>query len=421
MHDGGFDAIIGNPPFVDIKGLPEIDVNYIFKMYSTSNNRINLFATFIERSFSLIKSDFRFSMIIPTAILTQSSYKDLRKVVMDNYTLDKIVRLPNESFGAVAGDVKVDTAIIVFKEKSWSQKVKIIAYSGYDRINKIDPKTASINGTINQDIWLQKKDYVWTINISEAEEHILSKCEENSLKLEDVVDFSLGITPYDKYKGHTKNQIANKVFHSDYKKDDTFKKLLKGNDVKRYSIKWNGKLWISYGPWLGAPRKQKFFSEKRILVKQIIDWTSKRIWASITNDEIYNTQNAFNLLSKSNLKLEYVLGILNSSLITFYHRKQYLDEFKMRFQKILIKDCRRFPIHPIDFSKTEEKIQHDHMIILVEQMLQLHKDKNTSRTPQDKELMQRQIDAVDKQIDRLVYELYCLNNDEIMIVEDAIN
>ncbi|HBI03545.1 MAG TPA: restriction endonuclease subunit M, partial [Paenibacillaceae bacterium] len=420
MKDGGFDVIIGNPPYVDIKGLPEIDVTYIFEMYGTSNNRINLFATFIERSFSLLKSEFHFSMIIPTAILTQSSYKDLRKMVMANYAIDTIVRLPNESFGSAAGDVKVDTLIIVLKEKSRSKKIEVIAYSGYDRINKIDPMTASIDGVINQDIWLEKEDYVWTINISETEEKILAKCEKNSLKLEDIVEFSLGITPYDKYKGHKKEQIANKVFHSDFKKDNTFKKLLEGKDVKRYSVEWNGKRWISYGPWLGAPRKQEFFTEKRILVKQIIDWSSKRIWATITDDELYNTQNAFNLLLKSDLKLEYILGILNSRLITFYHRKRYLDEFKMRFQKILIKDCRRFPIHTINFANPKDVSLHDRTVNLVEQMLQLHKDKESARTPQDKELIKRQIEATDKQIDSLVYELYDLTDKEIKIVEDNI-
>ena len=418
MKDGGFDAIIGNPPYVDIKGLPEIEVNHIFEHYQTSNNRINLFATFIERSLSIVKPNFRFSMIIPTAILTQSSYKGLRKMIMDDYSIGKIARLPNESFGAAAGDVKVDTVIIVIEEKLKSNMVNIIAYSGYDRINKIDPKTASINGVINQNLWYNKEDYVWTINISEAEENILIKCDENALKLEDVVEFSLGLTPYDKYKGQSKEQIVNKVFHSNFKENDTFKELLAGNDVKRYSISWNGEQWISYGPWLGAPRQEKFFTEKRILVKQIIDWSSKRIWASITDDELYNTQNAFNLLSKSNLKLEYILGILNSRLLTFYHRKRYLDEFKMRFQKILIKDCRRFPIHNIDFSNIDEKLLHDHIVKLVETILKLNINIDTARTPQDKELIQRQIDSTDKKIDKFVYELYGLNEDEIKIVEE---
>jgi hypothetical protein len=130
---------------------------------------------------------------------------------------------------------------------------------------------------------------------------------------------------------------------------------LAGNDVTRYGVRWNGEEWISYGPWLGAPREQRFFTERRILVKQIIDWTTKRIWAAITDEELYNTQNAFNLLAKNGWQLEYLLGVLNSRLMTFYHQKKFLDEFKMRFQKILIKDCRRFPIRVINFSDKSDK------------------------------------------------------------------
>ena len=54
-------------------------------------------------------------------------------------------------------------------------------------------------------------------------------------------------------------------------------------------------------------------------------------------------------------------------------------------------------------------------------MLKLNKDNKSARTPQDKEFIQRQIDATDKQIDKLVYELYGLTEDEIKIVEDNVN
>jgi hypothetical protein len=89
------------------------------------------------------------------------------------------------------------------------------------------------------------------------------------------------------------------------------KKLLAGNDIERYFVEWNGQKWISYGPWLVAPRQKRFFTEKRILVKQIIDWTSRRIWATITDEELYNTQNAFCLIHKNDNSIEYILGIIN--------------------------------------------------------------------------------------------------------------
>ena len=128
-------------------------------------------------------------------------------------------------------------------------------------------------------------------------------------------------------------------------------------------------------------------------------------------------KNAFNLLAKPSFSIEYLLAVLNSRLMTFFHRKKYLDEFKMRFQKILIKDCRRFPIRTIKFSDLTDKARHDKMVSLVEQMLTLNKQLATAKTAHDKTILQRQIDATDKQIDSLVYELYGFTEEEIKIVE----
>ena len=265
--------------------------------------------------------------------------------------------------------------------------------------------------------WAKSEDCIWSVNTTEVDETILQKCNFNAVPLEECAEISLGLTPYDKYKGHAPEQIKNKAFHANFRKDETFKKLLAGNDVIRYLVRWNREQWISYGPWLGAPREQRFFTKKRIIVKQIIDWTSKRIWASITDEELYNTQNAFNLLPKPRWSHEYLLGILNSRLMTFYHRKKFLDEFKMRFQKILIKDCRRLPIHTIDFSNPDEKAQHDKLVSLVDNMLDLQKKYDETRMEQDKELYERQIKIVDTQIDRMVYDLYGLTEGEIEVVE----
>ena len=283
---GGFDVVIGNPPYVDVKSMNKIDVNYIFDNYKSSNNRINLFATFIERTFQIVnKKLFRFSMIIPSAILTQDSYKKLRKLVLENYTISSIVRLPNESFGSSAGEVKVDTVILVFSQYNKDNKdIDIFVYEGYDRINVINKNNCKRNFIGKQNEWLNNPDYIWAINRNDIEKEIIIKCEKNSKPLVHFVKFSLGITPYDKYKGHTQQQIKNKVFHADYKKDDTYKKLLAGNDVQRYYVKWNGNSWTSYGNWLGAQRNRKSFKEKRIIIKQIIDWTNKRIWASLLDD-----------------------------------------------------------------------------------------------------------------------------------------
>ena len=142
----------------------------------------------------------------------------------------------------------------------------------------------------------------------------------SSVPLYELCEFCLCLTPYYKYAGHTKEQIENKVFHAKSRLDSTFKKLLLSGDVRRYNVEWNGEDWIKYGDWLAAPREQRFFTNERILVQQIIDWSSLRILARCTNEELYNTQNQFNLLARSGTNLKFVAAVLNSKLISYYHR-----------------------------------------------------------------------------------------------------
>ena len=81
-----------------------------------------------------------------------------------------------------------------------------------------------------------------------------------------------------------------------------------------------------------------------------MDWTTHRFKAGIASEELYNTQNAFNLLPRTDITLEYILGVINSELMNFAHSTLFLDESKLRFQKILIKDARQFPIRRIAFT-----------------------------------------------------------------------
>jgi len=420
---GGFDCVIGNPPYVDLKGFPEKQLDYIFNFYECANNRVNLFATFIEKSFLLLnKSDGFFSMIVPTAVLAQTSYSALRKKMQDEATLIDLARLPNESFGTTAGEVKVDTLVVTWRYPHKSTvPTNLIAYRGYERIAAIDPLTAHVHGQLSITNISKAPDYIWPVNTTDIQNAITKKIEKKGVPLNTLVEFCLGLTPYDKYKGHTEKQIKEKSFHSDHQKDSTYRKLLKGNDVRRYQVSWNGEVWISYGDWLGAPREERFFTEKRILVKQIIDWSSLRIWAALTSDTLYNTQNAFNLLINDKTSLEYILGLINSKLINFYHQKRFLDEFKMRFQKILIRDCKRFPIYPIDFGNSDDELNHDRMVGHVDTILKLNKKLLKVKTEHERIVIQRQINATDQKIDSLVYKLYDLTEAEIKIVEESVN
>ena len=77
----------------------------------------------------------------------------------------------------------------------------------------------------------------------------------------------------------------------------------------------------------------------------------------------------------------------------------------------------KFPIRTANPSKTNEKSQHDKMVSLVTQMLELHKSKAGAKTQSEGDVYERQIRAVDQSIDELVYEVYGLTEEEIAIVE----
>ena len=107
--------------------------------------------------------------------------------------------------------------------------------------------------------------------------------------------------------------------------------------------------------------------------------------------------------------------MLNSPLLIFYlidvstpFRGGYfaIDQF-----------IEQLPIRPIDFTNAADKAAHDRMVKLVDTMLQLHPRLAAAQSAHDRDLIQRQIDATDRQIDALVYQLYGLTEEEIRIVE----
>ena len=77
----------------------------------------------------------------------------------------------------------------------------------------------------------------------------------------------------------------------------------------------------------------------------------------------------------------------------------------------------QLPACNIDFSNFVDVAKHDKLVALVENMLKLQKKHHESRTNRDKELYERQIRIVDAQIDRLVYDLYELTEEEVKVVE----
>jgi adenine-specific DNA-methyltransferase len=226
-----------------------------------------------------------------------------------------------------------------------------------------------------------------------------------------------GITPYDRYRGQDVALIQRRGYHALVKMDETYGMWLNGQDVSRYRLNWSGE-WLSYGPWLGAPREPRFFDGARLLFREV-PGPAKRIQATFAQTLYYygHSITPFKLFESVRIDERYILGLTNSRLLSWYGGLTLPNFGKDVFPKLNPQDIKELPIRTIDPTNPADKKQHDAIVSLVEQMLSLHKQLAEARNPQDKTFLQTRIDATDRQIDRLVYDLYGLTPDEIKIVE----
>ncbi len=365
IEHGGFDIIIGNPPYVDIKQLPNEDVNYFFENYQTTENRINLYSIFIEKAVSLLNPNGILSFINPNSMLVNSSYLKIRTLLFKG--IDKIVKMPDNVFP----NANVETIIFSYLKNTEVTFAK--AYIFPHKQQGVDLKDIKYQ-IIDKKNW-NGKTLIFNIYTNNRIQEIIKKCYENSELLGSICDFSLGITPYDKYKGHSEDLIKNREFHSITQKDETYKPLIKGENICRYFISEENSGFIKYGNNLGAARQERFFTEPRIIVRQIISGNPPAIFASFTDKHLYFTQIGFSIIPKNeDYNVKYLLSILNSKLINFIHKYRFTDLEKEVFQKILIENCKLFPIPKIPIP--EQLVFVELVDKMLEYQKQVHKLKN---------------------------------------------
>lgn len=330
-----FDVLIGNPPYVDIKALPKDAVLDYFKRFETASNRINLFSIFIERGMDLISNNGVLSYIHPNSLLVNDSYQKIREHILGDLT--RIVKLPDSVFK----EATVETMLLFISKSQYQNFVEAAYFKNQEKINFNNLQFTKFS----KDLWQSDKASRFNIFNSPETLKLISKIKDGTIPLIKVVDFSLGITPYDKYKGHSKELIESRGFHSKEKLSDEYVPLISGKNIQHFYVSNNVKEYLKYGDWLGAPREKRFFEGKKIIVRQILEGPSLRIISAYSGKPRYFTQIGFSIVSKNDDRiLKYLTAVLNSSLMSFYHRVKFLDIEKITFAKILIGNCKQFPI-----------------------------------------------------------------------------
>lgn len=376
--NGGFDIIIGNPPYGAKFSTKE---KKLLDMIYTGCNVPDYESAdfFIELGYKLSNPKGFLSFIIPNMFMANVFAEKYRKHLLDSWMIDEIDNLSDID---VFESAKVRNCIVFFSRENQTSDSIFTKLNLIDGSIRIEKKKNISKELLNENIdnWL---------NLIEKDEMALlitRKMSDLSTPLGEISEISQGLIPYDKYRGHSEETIRNKIWNADYQKDDTYRKELRGKDIDRYSLEWNGIDWISYGEWLAAPRKPEFFRDKRILVREI---TSPRILASYTDEEYYNTPSIINCINFK-VDMHFVLGIINSELMSFYHNIMSPKASKGLFPKILVNDVRKLPI----------RMNNTNIIEIISMKV---------RELLDSDVI---IESIDNEIDKLIYDLYNINDVE---------
>ncbi len=371
----GFDIVIGNPPYVfgGNEGISETHKQYFKQKYVTGSGKINLFNLFLERSNQIGKFSGQFSFIIPNTFLRVTSYDISRRFFINNFEVHEIADFGDKVFEGI-----VTTAIVLIATVNTKAENKEIKVSdGISIVNSIGRSS------------IENNNYVISLNINPKKEKLVNKIREDSILLGEICkELIFGVVI-------TKNKS---VIVSDTQIKG-WKPFLEGNEIEPYFIK-PIKQFLNYNPeLLHRARTKEVFEAKEKLLIQRITGGNRPVKVAYDNEQLYNKESINNLILKqdSDFSIKFILGILNSKLINWFYTIQFTNESNLTVN--LSKEY----LSQIPIKQIEEKDQQP-FVALVDRILELKKAGKDTQ-------------ALENEIDALVYRLYDLTDDEIEIVE----
>ncbi len=344
-----FDVIIGNPPYgiaFDSKSKAFLKENYKAAEY-----QFDSFALFIEKALSLLKKDGFQSYITPTPWLSEYYYENLRGLILANNQLQQVIFFKEHVFK----DATVESCIEIVNKDQPNLNSKLMLGIVSDK-----PEGLSINWTeLKQKQVENFKGKRITEYLTPDILNLFERVNRKSVPLKQIALMAVGCKPYQTGKGsppQTKEIVEGRLFDSDYKKDETYKPYLRGEDFYKYDLDPQESRWISYGEWLAEPRPSApFFASKKIVIRQ----TADTLIATIDNKQYINLNNVHNLvLEVEIISLEFILSLLNSEFLSFVHRV-FVPEFGRVFAEVKIVNLEKLPIRLISFvtpRKSREKL-----------------------------------------------------------------
>jgi len=366
----GFDVCIGNPPYVNFANLSESERNH-YKKYKLYKNKTDLYAFFVGLASDIKQRKGLVCLIMPHTWVSTVSFHPLRKLLLEKLNLSAIVDL---NFG-VFKDAYVKTVIIHNSYKSINS-IKIFDY-------KFNLKAEVPRGKILEDSEV-KINLTW----STKKQEIFDKIKNDSVPLEKIIHFSRGIK--------TSND-ARFLFKE--KKDSDFYKVIRGRNIKSFKIDYNNE-YIWYRPDLMKEKagclphtKEVFLVAEKIITQRVN--SSGQLLATYDSEQYFclDTTNVSTKVFDRNCNLMFIVGVMNSKLINWW----FNDEFKNP-------TISGYELHQIPI-KRDGSFENEITGVVSEILYQKKADPSADTT------------TLEAEIDRMVYDLYGLTEEEVRIVE----
>lgn len=463
MARGGFDVVIGNPPYVQSHAIAESHKTYFYNHYHTAEYQLNTFGLFLEKSLTLLKERGFYSLIIPNYWLSTKYDEKLRRFLFLENRTKAILNLFQ-----VFESASVDTVIILgerSRQAEFPKRIYIKSLSSH--LKRIEDRLI----TLEAEKWAIEREIVFENTQADTKISFEENLElQGQYQLSDFVELKQGMKPYQVGKGNppqTEEILEKKIFDATTKIDDSYLPLLRARGIKRYLIVWEND-WIKYGQHLAEPRSLELFQGERILIRRII--SGDHIEGTLLSETYINNTDLINILPKSGLmtlSLKVLAAILLSKLCAYVLKKDNVNLNRETFPKINVETLKTFPIPNISDAHQQSLTVHVEKMLELNRQLhaatqkfthfldaryhpktlsnkllafdalafdefldELKKQKVALSQKDEFELLdlfethkaqiaalRRDIEQTDRAIDAMVYALYGLTDDEIRLVE----
>jgi hypothetical protein len=412
MKAGGFDCVIGNPPYIDSEWMTRTNPSwraYCNEHYASARGNWDIFCVFVEKALHLCRESGLSSMIVPNKMLSADYANALRRLIVEGHS---VVALRDYSQVPVF-PVAVYPIIYVACAKR-SKSVKTV------QVEKM--RATGTTSDVAESRMIEWKDLValdgksWSNILGGDSGGTIDKIRLKTQSLGEVAIVSGAATVAEAYE--YKELIVEYVPRMKH-----YFALVNTGTIDRYAILWGErptryikstfeKPVIPQSQWGKLSEKRQREAQSP---KIIVGGMTKCLECAYDPGGRLAGKSTSVILFDS-LDLRYLLGVLNSRLMTYYYKKIFTGlSLQGGFFRIGPPQLKELPIH---VPQPDDQTSHDRMVSLVEQMLELHK-RLAAASQADRELYQRQIDATDREIDKLVYELYGLTEEEVKIVEGS--